>query len=199
MSAPINKARSVYEAVLKRHKKEKKVAQKAWSDACVAEIESITTIEQAEAAFKAAPWGTSAKRKVLRVWARLCKTRGDFIRARSAAGRRFEDRTNPVDSRWEAMGRAMLRHADTPEKVVEVARFCYGLGRNYIFHARVNRKAFDKWIAFYPTREKLEDAWKQFGERYDSPFYREWYYRELDLREEKETGKPVRRSGHSFL
>lgn len=98
----IKVVRDRYLSLPKTARKEKAAAHKKWSELSLDEVDRATNIEEAKAAFFAAPWGTPAKVYALEKWVQFCTNFTELmLGAYFASHRRITN--NPALRRYEEL------------------------------------------------------------------------------------------------
>jgi hypothetical protein len=156
-SPEIKKAREAYLAVRKAAALQIDSAHQEWNDLSVKQTDAAITKEEAMLAFKAAPWGMSAKMYALEKLAAVCETKKDLLEVyEKSSGRRLRNDKHPALLKFQAIIRLEI---DSVTSIDEAAAVYWSaleaVGSSY-GASGVHKEAFEKLLSLCTTVEMLE-------------------------------------------
>jgi len=182
-SKNVGAARDNYLRVLQKVKNEKAAALKSWSDVCIKELKKVSTVSEAIAAFRSAPWGTPAKKEALAKWAEVCTTIEELRAAYDVTYKRFSwIYDNPVLQKWEWMSCIEVHTATTTDELESAYYGCPNVREvdHVENHKPSEVRAFEKWAQFCSTFEELEGLCQAVDRTSSRSYQRDAYDKRYD-------------------
>jgi len=157
-SPEIGRARDEYSALRKTVALQLDSARQKWNDLSIKQIDEATTKEEVMAAFKSAPWGTSARTHAMEKLAEVCSTKQELLEAyEESRGRRFWDDEHPVLLKFEAIVRSEIDSATSLDEAEAVYWSALGPVGSAYGASGVHQEALKKLLSLCTTVEMLQD------------------------------------------